>query len=257
MNSTQTNESANNSVKSLIEWSSPEFVKDKTYDGSFFNNPFDVLELKAANMDPFDLVPNQTPYRIEPPCSNMLSPLWDPKNRQIQKSVSLTNLDGVAKVLQQNYIENVEANPKDQSKDVDSPCMDCVDKEIIDGLENNCVPLSVDLTKEENNKEKKNELVSTPDYNEGNVDNLLCNEEEKKQLREQTRQRIEMLIERGKQVYEEKCSRKSLFCTPQRKSLSLNKTESLFNKGFINNDSSKNSSDSFNYSSLSKAAVSY
>jgi len=71
-----------------------------------------------------------------------------------------------------------------------------------------------------------------------------CTEEEKSQIREQTQQRIQMLIEKAKKEYKEKYSQKPLLYTTFKSSeWNLNKTENVLNKGFIQDkiDSNSNS----------------
>ncbi|XP_026805636.1 uncharacterized protein LOC113548774 [Rhopalosiphum maidis] len=235
MESGEANELVNSSMDALIDWSTPEIVKHKTHDENCINNPFDILELQAANMDPFDLVPKQTPIRIDPPCGNILSPLWESKTSRIKKSISLTDIHGVAKLLEQNYIEhNNDDFIKNQSID-DYATAECVStSKIVDQtIENN-----VSSEKKMENKEVSIKLNLLSDQNEVEIEkNSYCNEQEKKQIREQTRQRIEMLIEKGKKNYEENYSRKSLFCTPQRcnteSNLNKNINSSFLNRGFI------------------------
>lgn len=236
------NESADRSMEALIDWSTPEVVKNKTYDGNCINNPFDILELQAANMDPFDLVfkqtQGQTPLRGDPPCGNILSPLWESKvSRRIHKSVSLTDIHGVVKLLEQNYIEHDKDDlVMNQSKD-DYATPKCVSTKTTDqSLKNNVL---VNLG--ENNIENQQPLIKSvlvPEQNEVDIEkNSYCNEQEKKQIREQTRQRIEILIEKEKKNYEECYSRKSLFCTPKRSNtesnLIKNLNSSVLNRGFI------------------------
>lgn len=63
---------------------------------------------------------------------------------------------------------------------------------------------------------------------------MLCNEEEKQQIREKTRQRIKKLIENKDENYEKYHTQKSLsFMALQCSDSSLNNTEHLFNKGFM------------------------
>ncbi|XP_025201421.1 protein PF14_0175-like [Melanaphis sacchari] len=239
MESHEASQLVNCSMDALIDWSTPETVKHKTYDENCINNPFDILELQAANMDPFDLVPKQTPLRGDPPCGNILSPLWESKvNRRIKKSVSLTDIHGVAKLLEQNYIEhNTDGFIKNQSKD------DCAiaeristSKMIDQSIENNILVHKGE--KKIENEELSNKLGLLSDQIEIDIEkNSYCNEQEKKQIREQTRQRIEMLIEKEKKIYEENYSRRSLFCTPQRSNtesnLNKNINSSVLNRGFI------------------------
>lgn len=232
------NESVNCSMEALIDWSTPEVVKNKSYIGNYINNPFDILELQAANMDPFDLVPEQTPLRGDPPCGNILSPLWESKvNRRIQKSVSLTDIHGVAKLLEKNYMDQDKDDfVKNQSKD-DCATTECVSTTISDQSIDNNVLVHIGENQTEN-QEPSIKLVFVPDQNEVDIEkNSYCNEQEKKQIREQTRQRIGILIEKEKKNYEECYSRKSLFCTPKRSNTesNLNKylNSSVLNRGFI------------------------
>lgn len=232
----------------LIDWDSPDMNKNsKIYDINLINNPFDVMELKASNKDPFDLVPNQMPVRKDPPCGNLLSPLWEPKVRQIQKSVSLTNLNKLANVFENNYVKSIhDDGMEDESKNsLITMANIYVSDDILNQAKTNCTLVNINKSKIENNQERKIEPILTQNNDELNIEKIsLCNEEEKKQIREQTRQHIKELIEKEKQVYQEKCSRKSLlFCTPKRNS---NANESLFNKGFLNNSSDDNSK-SFDY----------
>jgi len=220
-------------MEALIDWSTPEMVKNKTYDGNCINNPFDILELQAANMDPFDLVPKQTPFKEDPPCGNILSPLWDSNvSRRIQKSVSLTDIHGVAKLLEQNYIDHDKDDcVKNQSKD-NCVTSESVSTNIIEHSKENVLVQACENKIE--NQESPIELVLVPGQNEVDIEkNSYCNEQEKKQIREQTRQRIEILIEKGKKNYEECYSRKSLFCTPKRSNTESNLNSSVLNRGFI------------------------
>lgn len=232
----------------LIDWDSPDMNKNsKMYDIDLINNPFDVMELKAANKDPFDLVPNQISVRKDPPCGNLLSPLWEPKVRQIQKSVSLTNLNKLANVFENNYVKCVDDDGiKDESKNSPITMANLyVSGNILSQTKTNCTLVNINKSKIENIQECKIEPILTQNNDELNIEKIsLCDEEEKKQIREQTRQHIKELIEKEKQVYQEKCSRRSLlFCTPKR---NFNENESLFNKGFLNNSSDDNSK-SFDY----------
>jgi len=239
MNLSEADESVDH-TKALIEWNTPEMVQSSSCHDNCINNPFDLMELRANSMDPFDLDPNQTPPKQDPSCGFMLSPLWELKVRRIKKSVSLIDLSSVAKVLEQKYEKTANDDiVKDQSKDHHSiDIVECVDQSNKD-----CISVHNVENKTETNQEQNIESISTLDNNEINLETTsLCNEEEKKQIREQTRQRIQMLIEKQKQIYEEKCSREALFCTPQRKLTSeLNKSDSLFNKGFVQNDSDSTS----------------
>lgn len=297
MNSFQANDSINCSVKSLIDWGTPEMVaKPATYEVSTDNpfdimelkaatmNPFDEMEMKAANMDPFGLIPNKTPSRIDPPCGNILSPLWKLEVEQKSMPSSVDNADDiVANQSKHNTVNNhskddiVESQSKGNIVDIqsknkivednlknctlednqsknhvidisrDDHAMMCVNvKTDGDQLNGNHVPL---YTSE--NQEQKNEYVLTP-----NLDDLVrvsrCNEEEKKKIREETRLRIQMLIENGKKQSQEKYTDHSIFCTPGRNS-SLNKTESFLNKGFLRSCSL---SDINSNTSVSKSSVS-
>lgn len=235
---------------SLIEWRTPEIVKNKTCEENCANNPFDIMELKAATMDPFDLVPCQTPTKRDPPCGNILSPLFEVTFNQMKRSVSLTDINGVAKILEKNCIDqNKDQINESQLKDNVTTCTE--KKNCNQSIE--YVPVHEDVNKIKTQVENSI-LVSTQDFKETDIEkSSVCNEEEKKLIREQTRQHISMLIEKGKQKYEVECSRKSLFCTPQRNvESSLNKTENEFNRGFIHNYS-----DSFSYTGSKNVSVSY
>jgi len=241
-------------MEPLINWSTPEMVKNQSFDGNYINNPFDILELQASNMDPFDLVPEQTPLRTDPPCGIILSPLWDSKVSGIRKSMSLTDIYGVARLLEQNYIKHDKDDVVvDQPKD-DCATSRCVKDEIIDQSIENNVSVHIGENKIENQEPSK-ELVSLRDQNEVYIEkNSYCNEQEKEEIRVQTRKRIEMLIEKGKKNYTDNLSRKSLFCTPQRSNTdsNLNKTinASVLNRGFIG------SLNNINYNTSSKTPVS-
>lgn len=231
----------------LIDWDSPDMNKNsKIYDIDLINNPFDVMELKASNKDPFDLISNQMSVRKDPPCGNLLSPLWEPKIRQIQKSASLTNLNKLANIFENNYVKFVKDDGM-ESESKNSPITMAnldVSGDILNQAKTNCTSVNINKSKIENNQECKIEPILTQNNDELNIEKIsLCNEEEKKQIREQTRQHIKKLIEKEKQVYQEKCLRRSLlFCTPKRSYAN----ESLFNKGFLNN-SSDNNSKNFDY----------
>lgn len=247
MNLFQANKSVDQSEMALIDWNTPPIVKNNTYDENCINNPFDMMESKASNMDPFDLVFNETPKKREPPCGNILSPLWELKSRSLRKSVSLTDINGVAKILEHSKVDKLNDN---------HTTLEYVDKKNVDQSNENCAQMFIEDSKmieneenqmievEENeiveNEENKIESVLTIDHNndidiEKDIEkHSLCSEDEKKIIREQTRQRIQMLIEKGKRNYEEESSRKSLFYTPLRSyNSSLNKSESLFNRGFV------------------------
>lgn len=250
MESFKANESVENSMEALIDWSTPEIVKYKAYDENCFNNPFDVLELQAANMDPFDIVPDQTPLKGDPPCGNILSPLWQPKVRPISKSISLTDIVGVARLLEQNNLElHKDDIMKNQSKG-NSAMAKCAKANMINQSIENNVSVHIGENKIEF-QEPSNQFVLITDQNELEMEKKsYCNEQEKKLIREQTRQRIEMLIETGEKNY----SRKSLYCTPQRSNtdLNLNKhtSSSVFNRGFIG------SCCNTNFNSINKTSVS-
>lgn len=248
MNSFQTNDSVGDSTKPLIDWYSPEIIKDKFNARDLLNNPFDIMEFKAANMDPFDLVLNQTPLGKDPPCTNFLSPVREPKIRKMRKSISLPDLDNASGIFVENFKEII----KDSLVKVQSEVYNIsTNGKIVDqSNENDRNSVNISENKVKNNQECKIEPILKQDIKELDMEQIsLCNEEEKKQIREQTRQRIEMLIKQEKQVYEEKCSRRSLsLCTPQRKSnASLDSDKSLFNKGLMGNSSNYNS-DSSKYS---------
>lgn len=238
------------SSKLLIDWCSPEMVINKTYDGNFINNPFDILEVEAANMDPMHLVQNQTLLKEDPPCCNFFSPLWEPKVRQIRKSVSLTDFDNFGKIVETNYSELVKINyVEDKLQVCDTNVMCGSDNTSNQSNENgnyqsvsgNCIFADVSKNIIEINEEFNIESIFTQDLSKVNIEHKsLCNEEEKKQIRKQTRQRIEMLIEKEKLRHKEKCSQKSfIFSTPkkhwEKSNASLRLDKSLFNRGFLKN----------------------
>lgn len=240
MDSTETNFSADYSAEALIDWKTPEILKNTIYEREidYDNNPFDKVALKAENMDPFDLVSIETTENL--PCDNKLSPLL--KFRQTKKkNVSLTDIGAIPNFLEQTYPEQViEDIVKNKLKTDDITV--CVNEKVVDQSKENIL-IQIDENKIEN-QDPNYELISTSEHNdiELNVDVEqipLCTEEEKKQIREETRQRIEMLIEKGKKSYEEKSSQIS-FCTLPSFSESCinNKHERLFNRGFIRTDSS-------------------
>lgn len=234
---------------SLIEWRTPELAKNKTNEENCANNPFDIMELKAAAMDPFDLAPWQTPSKRDPPCGNILSPLFELTFKHRQKSVSLTDINGVAKILEKNSLE--EKKDEIIESQLKNNATSFLEKEIYNQQVEN-VPAHEVINKLKIHEENI-ELVSIQDSKETDIEkNSVCNEEEKKIIREQTRQHINMLIEKGKQKYEVEHSHKSLFCTPQRNvESSLNKTENIFNKGFI-----RSFPDSFSYTNTKNSPVS-
>lgn len=90
MNSIEANEIFNCSAEALIDWYSPEIIMNTTYEEEYYNNPFDIMALKAANMDPFDLVPNQTLFREDKSDSSILTTSWKLEIGQTRNSVSLT-----------------------------------------------------------------------------------------------------------------------------------------------------------------------
>lgn len=285
MELSQANKSLNQSEVALIDWNTPPMVKNSTYNEDCINNPFDMMESKAFTMDPFDLVFYETPVKKELRCGNMLSPLWELKSnskrksqsgnilsplwefksRSLRKSISLTDINGVAKILDHAKVDNLNN---------DNTPLVCLDQEVVDqSKENYVIEPSEDKKKlikneaQKINEENKVESVLTVDHNndidvEKDLENFekhsLCSEDEKKKIREQTRQRIQMLIEKGKKDYEKECSRKSLFCTPIRNyNSSLNKSESLFNRGFLQSDSHiyDDSSSKINVSNQSKLLI--
>lgn len=214
----EANETVDHSAEALIDWSSPEIVTNTTHGADYYNNPFDIMELKAANMDPFDLVSNQIPLRGD---HNILTTSWKLEIGQIRKSMSLTDIANVTTNLKLNYqnhtgsVESINVN----SGEIQS--------------NKSCVPVHMD---------DNNESISEH-YNMYIKQMALCNEEEKQQIREQTQQRIKMLIEKE----EKNCAQKSLFNILQQCTESnLNNTESVFNKEYIQRVSNSNS-DSFTH----------
>ncbi|VVC30783.1 Hypothetical protein CINCED_3A000392 [Cinara cedri] len=178
------NELGNRSVKALIDWSSPKKLANTTYEENYYNNPFDIMELRAANMDPFDLVHHQTSLKEDVSCSSVLNTSWKLEIGPMWKSFSSTDNNG-------NEPMDVSVSP------------------------------------------------STVDYDRIDLEKIAsCTEEEKQQIREQTLQRIKMLVENIDTKYEECHIDKSLSVIGQQYSeSSLNNTESLFNKGFMRSDS--------------------
>ncbi|XP_050432524.1 uncharacterized protein LOC126840677 [Adelges cooleyi] len=192
----------------LIDWKTPEVNKTKNMDENHFtNNPFDVIELEAASMDPFDLAPYNISSRIEPPCGIILSPLWEPQDRQIQKSVSLTGIDDIVHSPNEQITPNDRSQTEKESFTIDIK-QDCV-QDLKPGLSSSCSDLN------------KSDIY------------LPCNEEEIKQLKEQTRQRIEMLIEASKKQCREKHRQNSFY--KHNEETSLNKTDCMLNKAFYSN----------------------
>lgn len=261
MNSSQGND--DDSSKLLIDWCSPESVINVTYNGNFINNPFDVLEVKAANMDPMHLVQNQTPLKEDPPCCNFLSPLWEEQVRQIRKSISLTDFDKFGKIVETNYSELVKVDSvEDKLQVCDTNVMCDSDNTFKQSNGNgNCIFADFSENIIKIDEEFNIESIFTQDLSKVNIEHKsLCNEEEKKQIRKQTRQRIEILIEKQKLLHKEKCSQKSfIFCTPKHRgksyaSLSIDK--SLLNKGFLKNGSYQSPNSHFDSFSSSKISVS-
>lgn len=78
------------SAEPLIDWFSAETVINTTYEADYFNNPFDMMEFKAAHMDAFDLVSNQTSLRGDESCSSILTTSWKLEIGPTMKSFSLT-----------------------------------------------------------------------------------------------------------------------------------------------------------------------
>ncbi|XP_050536023.1 uncharacterized protein LOC126902614 [Daktulosphaira vitifoliae] len=211
-------------IESLIDWSTPETNKNKNVEEqSFNNNPFDIMEMKAALMDPFDIVSDNLSTRIEPPCGNILSPMWEPQVRHIKKSVSMTGIDDIEH-------NNIDINEKQTFKFENDNETKEIDKE-------NCLSSSCN------------------DLNQLGIPN---NEEEIKLLKEKTQQRIKMLIENSKKLSREKHEHNSFMYTPQNKKksdTSLNITDSFLNKAFRQNSlegSSTNFSVSISYKNLNE-----
>lgn len=261
MDSLRLNESGNHSNNLLIDWSTPEIIKIKIHNDNLVNNPFDVLELKAANMDPFDLVPNYSLFREEPPCANILNSeidsfslfkddivdnesknnhvtvdIDDEKSKNIHVAVDIDDDKSKNNLVTVNIVDN-------QSKN---------DHVTIDTNEGN-VDLSKTYCKVEEEIEKNEQKIDSSSDNY-EIENMpLCDEDEKERIREETRQHIEMIIEKGRKLEEPLCY------TPMKKRDSpksfLNKTKTFFDNGFILNDSDENL-ESRNLNSLSKTPVS-
>lgn len=95
MNSFQANLSVDHS-EDLNDWQTNE-----TNEIYCVNNPFDEMALKAENMYPFELVSLQTSSQVNPPCDNILSPLFKLIFFQRKRSMSLTDIDKVTNFLEQ------------------------------------------------------------------------------------------------------------------------------------------------------------
>lgn len=237
MDSSQDNESIDHSTNELICWSTPEMKNNNTdnYSVDYINNPFDNLELIAANMDPFDLVHNQIPQRTDPPCGNILSPLWKPEVEELQKSILFTTDKCVIKVLELSHTEHINNNTiKCQSKDDNFAI--CMNKDFLNVSKENADVIKI------NDKTEMCKLALKPHHIETDIENIsLSNEEEKNQIREQTRQKIDMFIEKEKEKYEKKNLEKSIFCISQcNLESSLNITENVINKKSCLNDNLNN-----------------
>lgn len=236
MNSFRANLSVDHSDEALIDWNTPEILKNKTFEEDCVNNPFDKIALKAENMDPFELVSLQTSTRENPPCDNILSPLFKLEFRQKKKRMSFTDIDDDTNFLDQTYPEQMKIDGV-KNKLNNNDVLVCVNEKIVDQSRENDTLVQIDKTKIEN----QDPVVSILDQNniDLNVDIehiQLCTEEEKKLIREETRQRIEILIEKGKKNFEENSLQKS-FCRLPSFSDSSHTHESLFNRGFIRNNS--------------------
>lgn len=232
MDSSKLNESGNHSNSLLIDWSTPEIMKMKIHDDNLVNNPFDVLELKAANMDPFDLVPNYTLFKVEPPCANILSPETE--------RFFLFKDDIVDDQSKNNHI-TVDIFD-DQSKN---------DHVIVGANKGNVDQSKICCEAEDETEKEEQEINSSFTYDNYEIEKMpLCDEDEKEQIREKTRQHIEMIIEKGRK------HENSLSSTPVEKSeSSSNRTKTYFDNGFMLNNSGENSV-SRNTNRLSKIPVS-
>lgn len=242
MDSSEANESVNRSSEALIDWSTPEIVINTTYGGDYYNNPFDVMEFKAANMDPFDLISNQIPLRDDNNMShsNIFTSSWKLEIGQLRKSMSLIDVNSVG--------ENLKLNGQNSEGSVESI-------NVNGGDINNQSNKNYTLINMDDNKEPKNESVSTwtSEYYKVYIEKMaLCDEEEKQQIRKQTQQRIKMLIEKEEKNYVDNCTQSLIHMQRQhtKTKSNLNSTESLFNKGFIQSGSNNNSN------SFSKTPVS-
>lgn len=207
MNSSQNNKS---SVE-LINWNTPEMDKDHTFrynneNENYVNNPFDLLELKAAH-------------------------------NSIDKNIEL------------NSIKHVDNFMKDQLNN-DHFTIYKNEDIIIKSKEEDCIEKNKDFNKVEN-KYQTFDLALISNHNEIEKENL-CNEEDKNLIIKQTRQKIQMFIEKEKENYSKRNLSNSIFCTPQRNcyELSINKTDNSLNRGFLQFDSN-NSSNNFNISLVS------
>lgn len=252
MDSSQDNKLDHHSADELICWNTPETKKNNSdsYRIDYINNPFDKLELKAANMDPFDLVHNQITPKNDPPCGNIISPIWKSEVSQLQNNISLTT--DVTKIEELSHIEHANNNILiDQLKDDSFEIY--ANKEIFNiSKENYAIHVN------ENKLDNKIQIfksITNSNHNDINVENIILNDEdEKSQIRKQTRQRIDMFIEKEKEKHENINSRKSVCIINMSQhniNSSLNITENVFNKRYVLSGS-KNHSNNFNITSVYK-----
>lgn len=240
------------SIELLIDFSSEytsEMMVYNTCDVNLNNDPFDIMETKTVNVLPNQYpvysAQKQTSFSDDSPCYNFLSPLWEPKIRPIRKSVSLTNLSDFGKIVKTNYAELVKVDIVEDKLQVCGINAMCYSDNMINQSKGNFVLADVNKNIKEIGEDFNTDSNFTQDPCKINIEHKsLCNEEEKNQIRKQTRQRIEMLIEKAKLKYKEKCPQKPfIFCTPQpsEKSDANSITDnSLLNKGFKENSSKSN-----------------
>lgn len=201
----------NISTDELINWNTPEMEKynsNNNYNENYINNPFDLLELKAAN-------------------------------------------NSVDNNLKLNCIKHIDDNFMEDQLNDDNFTI-CENEEIVIKSKEDYVKNNKDFNKVENKDQIfESALILNQNVIEIEKKNV-CSEQEKNLIRKQTRQRILMLIEKEKLKYSKTSLSNSIYCTPQRNcyELSLNKSENIFNRGFIQ-CSFENNSNNFNKSIVS------
>lgn len=238
MDSSEDNKMGHHFADELICWSTPEMKKNNSdnYRIDYLNNPFDKLEIKAANMDPFDLVHNQISPKNDPPCGNIIS-LTSEVN-QLQKNVSTTDIS-ITNIAVLGHIEHDNNTIfKDQLKDDSFKIY--AHREINNISKENYV-LHLDENKAVGKSQTFN-LIVNPKQNETDVENILSyNEDKKNQIRKQTQQQIDIFIEK------EKHENKNL----ENINSSLNISENIFNSRVMQINSKKNFNN-FNKTSVCK-----
>lgn len=256
MDSFKANDSVDHSV-ALIDWSTPESTIKSNTNENCANNPFDVMELKAASMDPFDLEPNKISLREDPPCGNILSPFGVSEIKQSQKNISLSDIINDEQCFKQNIMEQSNVI-KNQSKD-DNVNLNVSEHIVTDQPEEINILDNINKNLVES-QDRKLESILTSDIEELELIKISSsNEEEKNEIIEQTRLRIQTLIENGKKNFQEKLQ--SIPSLPQ-----YNSDTSLWDTGFLqssdndviyNDFTSTSSYNKTNSINTSKSRVSY